>query len=172
MAHKIFLLLVLMVTLFVSRAHAQFEYGHAYFGVHSGPTGVGAIGDQVGFGQGIALGLDVEAGVGRVGLGGLVDYYSYRDDYGYTKKFVDFLIPIQYHIEVCNSRWDPFLGFFIGYLAEDYYGKFADLGVGSSPKVGLSGGARYFFNDNWAVQARLGAGFGYYLLALGIDYKL
>ncbi len=35
--------------------------------------------------------------------------------------------------------------------------------------IGGSAGIRYFFNDNWAAQARVG--FGFYLLAVGVDYK-
>lgn len=161
----------MMAVLFVSKANGQFQSGSIYLGAHTG---------LIGLGSAIPLGFDGEIGLGKVGcgiigIGGIVDYYSYHgyDDYfGYTDmRYVDFLLPVLYHFESDDEQSDPFLGFFLGYKAADYHGNFGNLS-NSSPTLGLIGGFRYFFNDNWAAEARLGGGFRFYLLALGIDYGI
>jgi hypothetical protein len=86
-------------------------------------------------------------------------------------RYVDFILPVLYHFESDDEQWDPFLGFFLGYEAQDYAGEFGGLGNGQ-PTLGLIGGARYFFSNDWAAEARIGYGFRFYLLSLGVDYRL
>jgi len=173
----------MMVALFASSASAQFENQKNYAGVHVGLSGVGSA---------LTLGLDYERGVtdigqvgpGIIGIGGIFDYYSYTDNpggYGGTWTYIDIGVTGMYHFVLENRKWDPFLGIYIGdeitswswgdqakaYYASIGYPLPSETSGGIS--VGGSAGIRYFFNDQWAAQARVG--FGFYILAVGVDYK-
>lgn len=164
----------LMVTVLASRANAQFENQKNYAGAHIGLSGVGSA---------LTLGLDYERGItnvgevgpGIIGIGGLFDYFSYGDNqtYGGTWTYMDFGVSGMYHFVLDNKNWDPFLGLVLGYEIASWKWNTAYSGAYSPTAGGFalggSAGVRYFFNDNWAAQARIG--FGFYILAVGVDYK-
>ncbi len=161
-------------------ASAQFEYGKNYAGAHVGLSGVGSA---------LTLGLDYERGVtqvgevgpGIIGVGGLFDYFSYGyNDYGLSDigswTYIDLGVSGMYHFVLQNRKWDPFVGLVLGYEVASWswkngygteYGWLSPTAGGFG--IGGSAGVRYFFNDNWMAQARVG--FGFYVLAVGVDYK-
>ncbi|HEY9167646.1 MAG TPA: hypothetical protein VIS48_15940 [Candidatus Kryptonia bacterium] len=168
------LLVGMMVAFFTSTASAQFEYGKNYAGVHVGLSGVGSA---------LTLGLDYERGItnpgevgpGIIGIGGLFDYYHYSEDFGgfgggWT--YIDFGVSGMYHFVLDNKKWDPFLGLVLGYEIASWSwsgisGLYSPTAGGFT--LGGSAGIRYFLSDNWALQARVG--FGFYIFAVGVDYK-
>ncbi len=171
------LILILSVVIgFTARpVTAQFNKGGNYFGPHLGLSGVGST---------LTLGLDYEHGItnpgevgpGIIGIGGLFDYYSFSEDYfadAGSWTYIDFGVSGMYHFVLDNEKWDPFIGLVLGYEVanwkwkNEYYGGYSPSAGGFT--LGGSAGIRYFFDNNWAIQAR--AGFGFYILAVGIDYK-
>jgi hypothetical protein len=166
---------VIFAVCMASTAKAQFENNLNYAGVHIGLSGIGSA---------LTLGADYERGItspgevgpGIIGIGGLFDYYSYNEDYfgyGGSWTYIDIGVSGMYHFVLNNRKWDPFLGLVLGYEVTSW--KWNNIYVGSyNPSaggftLGGSAGIRYFFNDNWAAQARIG--FGFYVLAIGVDYK-
>ena len=153
---------VLIVLCLASIADAQFKGGTNYFGIHSGLIG----GGMPFFGGAIPLGIDYEIGVGRTGLlgfGAMFDYYSSAARY----RYLNLAVTILYHAKPDNTSWDPSFGVVMVYEAPVYA-----YNNGPVLTAGLSGGLRYFFNDDLAVQAKLGGGPGFYLLSLGIGYGI
>ncbi len=168
-------LAAMMVAFFASKASAQFENQKNYGGVHIGLSGVGSA---------LTLGLDYERGItnvgevgpGIIGIGGLFDYYSYSDAGLYGKwTYIDFGVSGMYHFVLDNKKWDPFLGLVLGYevASWSWNSGYNNFGFPSPTAGGFtlggSAGVRYFLSDNWALQARVG--FGFYILAVGVDYK-
>jgi hypothetical protein len=176
MLHKLYatLLAAFVVASFASTASAQFENRMNYGGVHIGLSGVGSA---------LTLGLDYERGItnvgdvgpGIIGIGGLFDYYSYSENFvdAGSWTFIDFGVSGMYHFVLDSKQWDPFLGLVLGYEVATwkwnnaYYGNYSPSAGGFT--IGGSAGIRYFFSDNWAAQARIG--FGFYIFAVGVDYK-
>ncbi len=176
MLQKLFMgfLAAFVVASLASTANAQFENQKNYGGVHIGLSGVGSA---------LTLGLDYERGItnpgevgpGIIGIGGLFDYYHYSEDfagYGGGWTYIDFGVSGMYHFVLDNKKWDPFLGLVLGYEVATW--SWNGASYYSSPTaggftLGGSAGIRYFLNDNWALQARVG--FGFYILAVGVDYK-
>ena len=164
-----------VVVALASTASAQFENQRNYAGAHVGLSGVGST---------LTLGLDYERGItnpgevgpGIIGIGGVFDYFSYSEDYfaaAGSWTYIDFGVSGMYHLVLDNKKWDPFAGLVLGYEIatwkwnNSYYGSYSPSAGGFT--LGGSAGIRYFFNDNWAAQARVG--FGFYILAVGVDYK-
>jgi len=180
MQHKLTaaLLATLVLALFAGRADAQFENRADYLGANVGLSGVGSA---------FTLGLDYEHGItnigdvgpGIIGIGGLLDYFSYSYGYNYidfpysgTLTYFDIGVSGMYHFVLDNRKWDPFLGLVLGYESVSWSapgGAPYASPYSSGLLLGGSAGVRYFFNDHWAAQARLG--FGFYTLAVGVDYK-
>jgi len=159
---------------FAPKANAQFDNHLNYAGAHIGLSGVGSA---------LTLGLDYERGVtdigqagpGIIGIGGLFDYYHWSEDqfgYGGSWTYIDLGVSGMYHFVLDDRKWDPFLGLVLGYEIATW--SWSGVSYTSNPTaggftLGGSAGIRYFFNDNWAAQARVG--FGFYLFAVGVDYK-
>lgn len=172
MLHKIYttFLAAFVVASFASTASAQFENQKNYAGAHIGLSGVGSA---------LTLGLDYERGItdigqvgpGIIGLGGLFDYYSYSYFETVKVTYIDLGVSGMYHFVLDNKKLDPFVGLVLGYeitsWSNTFYG-YVEPSVGGFT-LGGSAGIRYFLNDNWALQARVG--FGFYILAVGVDYK-
>jgi len=168
------LLATFVVAFFAPKANAQFEYQKNYLGAHIGLSGVGST---------LTYGLDYEraitqpgeVGPGMIGLGGLFDYYHYSEDFGgfgggWT--YIDLGVSGMYHFVLDNKKWDPFLGLVLGYEIASW--SWTGVSGYTSPTaggftLGGSAGVRYFLSDQWALQARVG--FGFYLFAVGVDYK-
>ncbi len=172
---KTLLAVLFIIGLTTQNASAQFINGQNYAGAHVGLSGVGSS---------LTLGLDYEraitnpgeVGPGIIGIGGMFDYFSYSEKYfadAGSWTYINFGISGMYHFVFDNKKLDPFLGFVIGYEVASwkwnnaYYGNYSPSAGGFT--IGGSAGIRYFFNDNWAAQARVG--FGFYILAVGVDYK-
>lgn len=171
---------VIAIMLITTTAKAQFENGSNYLGAHVGLSGVGSA---------LTLGLDYERGItnagevgpGIIGIGGIFDYFSYgTNDFGYSDvgnwTYVDFGVTGMYHFVLGNKKWDPFVGLVLGYevASWSWKGNYSYLNTYYTPSaggfiLGGSAGIRYFLNNNWALQARVG--FGFYILAVGVDYK-
>ncbi len=169
-------LFAILASLLCTQAtYAQFVNGGNYAGAHVGLSGVGST---------LTLGLDYERGItnpgevgpGIIGIGGIFDYFSYSEDFYATTgswTYIDFGVTGMYHFVLDNKKWDPFLGLVLGYEVaswkwnNSYYGSYSPSAGGFT--LGASAGIRYFFDDNWAAQARVG--FGFYILAIGVDYK-
>jgi outer membrane protein W len=176
MLHKIYatFLAAFVVASFASTASAQFENQKNYAGVHIGLSGVGSA---------LTLGLDYERGVtdigqvgpGIIGIGGLFDYYHWSEnDFGFggSWTYIDLGVSGMYHFVLDNKKLDPFLGLVLGYEIATW--SWSGVSGISSPTaggftLGGSAGIRYFLSDNWALQARVG--FGFYIFAVGVDYK-
>ena len=165
-------IMALLVVMFLaSTANAQFENQRNYAGVHIGLSGVGSA---------LTLGADYERGItnpgevgpGIIGIGGLFDYYSYSYFQTVKLTYIDLGVSGMYHFVLDNKKWDPFLGLVLGYeIATWSWSGGSGL---SSPTaggftLGGSAGIRYFLSDSWALQARVG--FGFYIFAVGVDYK-
>ncbi len=164
-----------VVAFFAPKANAQFENQKNYAGAHIGLSGVGSA---------LTLGLDYERGItspgevgpGIIGIGGLFDYFSYGDAaLAGNWTYIDFGVSGMYHFVLDNKKWDPFLGLVLGYEVASWTWNsgYSGLGLGSPTAGGFtlggSAGVRYFLSDQWALQARVG--FGFYILAVGVDYK-
>lgn len=152
-----------------STGNAQYQKGKNFLGPHVGLSGIGST---------FTIGGDYEYGVTEnVGVGGLVDYWSYSfGDFGFTDwKYTYITIGAtgSYHFLIPGeSKWDPFAGLALGYYivsvsTPNYTGP-ATYDA-SRLFIGIQGGVRYFFTPNIAAQAR--AGFGAYILAVGVDFK-
>ncbi len=176
----LFVIIITALGLITSTANAQFVKGGNYIGAHIGLSGVGSA---------ITLGLDYEraitdpgeVGPGIIGIGGVFDYFTYgSNEFGYsdvgTWTYIDFGVSGMYHFVLDNKKLDPFVGLILGYevASWSWKGDYSYLNKYYSPSAGgftLGGsvGIRYFINDNLALQAR--AGFGFYLVAVGVDFK-
>jgi hypothetical protein len=167
-----------LVSFTAFNANAQFNNGNNCLGAHVGLSGVGSA---------LTLGLDYEravtepgkAGPGIIGIGGLFDYYHWSEDffgYGGSWTYIDLGVSGMYHFIIPgNRKIDPFVGLVLGYEIATWSWSSSMSGYGfSNPTaggftLGGSAGIRYFLSDQWALQARVG--FGFYLFAVGIDYK-
>ncbi len=157
------------------KAHAQFANGGNYFGPHIGLSGVGSA---------ISFGLDYEHGVtpvgqvgpGMIGIGGVFDYFSFGDAGLYGKwTYIDLGVTGMYHFVLNDRKWDPFVGLVLGYEIVSWswnsgYGGYDFVSPTAGGMVfGGSAGIRYFFNNNWSAQARVG--FGISILNVGVNYS-
>lgn len=128
-----------------------------------GPTiGIGGID-----GASLAIGGRYEKGVkqlpnlgnGVLGIGAIVNFYQYSTaNFGGASsdfRFVQLGGTANYHFHMDDPKWDPFLGFGLGYVAANVSG----LGTANSGlfTVGYAG-VRYFYTPNMAIQADLGVG--------------
>lgn len=158
-----------------STAHAQFVNGKSYLGPH---IGLGYVGSGLTFGADYETPITKpgEVGPGMIGIGGELDYTSWGsgdNSFGYTWTFFDIGVSGNYHFMLDNKKIDPFVGLILGYRAASF--KWNDGTSTTSALTGYGGlnlggsaGVRYFLSPNLALQARLG--FGFYLLAVGVDF--
>lgn len=168
-----------MVALLVPQAKAQFLNQKNYGGVH---LGIGASGGAFDLGLDYERGITKvgEAGPGIIGIGGILDYYSYSYGYTYgpgvvpesgTLTYLDLGVTGMYHFVLNNKKIDPFVGLVLGYESVTWSAPgVAPLSApySSGLILGGSAGLRYFFTPQWAAQARIG--FGFYTFAVGADY--
>ena len=152
-----------------SLGNAQFEKGKNYLGPHLGISGIGST---------FTIGGDYERGVTEnVGVGALVDYWSYDFSYlavssGYSYKYITIGGTGSYHFMLDDKKWDPFVGLALGYYIVSIKTPAGGVSTGLDASrlfLGGQGGVRYFFSPNLAGQARVG--FGAYILAVGVDFK-
>jgi hypothetical protein len=170
----------LLLTCFLSsNSFSQWQAEKSYFGPTIGLS----------FGNSVPeFGLNYEYGytlkdVGVIGIGGIMRYWSYSDDWAWGKwSNTNILIAAQgnYHIKLDNKKIDPFAGLIIGYDIvssswEDnsgWSGYYHESATGSTFIASFQVGCRYFLKDNLALVARFGVGnSSYSALNLGVDWK-
>lgn len=169
------------VVFFPATAQAQIETDHTYLGPH---IGLGA------YGNGLTVGGDCEyiltkpgeAGPGRIGLGGTVDYWSWSsgsgDNYYWTYSWVPMGVYGAYHFVLANRKWDLFGGLGIGYIiVHSSWHRQSGGGIetdypaySSSAYWSAVAGLRYFFSPGFALHARLGLGAA--VLSAGVNIRL
>ena len=161
----IVLMIMMMIGCLTTTATAQFEIGKNYLGPR---VGIGA------YGSGLAFGAAYEYGVTpEIGVGGLLDYYSYDWGYGISYTFIDFGIQGNYHFGKLlkwDNKLDPYAGLVLGYESVHVNG----LGVYSAAyssglQLGGQAGLRYFLSPHVALFGQVG--FGYTYLKVGVDFK-
>lgn len=114
-----------------------------------------------------------DLGGGILGIQGGVQYYS--TDFGFAGGSNWTYLPItvlgNYHFNVSNKKFDPFVGAGLGYLYTSYDCGFGACG-GSAGGIYFVGraGLRYFMSDTRAVYVDAGAGAG--SLNVGLMFKL
>ncbi|RNI30973.1 outer membrane protein [Rufibacter latericius] len=119
-------------------------------------------------------GLNVAAGPGTIGVGGVFSYSHYKwgeGDYKWTVMY--FAAKGAYHIDLAkNEKLDTYAGLTLGYARtkvnwDDYY--YGDASEGEV-KVGVLAGARYFFTDNVGANLELETGPMSHI-TIGLSYK-
>lgn len=155
------------------KTNAQYEINKH----HVGPSlGLYFHGSSVILGGNYEYGMELKD-IGKIGIGGIMRYYSY--DSGYWD-YSDFLIGAQgnYHFILDNEKLDPWAGLLIAFDigSVDYDGpggmSYSEPSYGGF-WVGLHAGMRYWFQPNMAVTGRFGFGsYSYSSFDVGIDFKL
>lgn len=167
----IFLLVAFILVLFTSQASAQFEQGKNYIGAH---VGISSIGSVFSFGADYEYGYaDVgQYGPGRVGIGGIIDYWNWSDGF-WSFTWIPIGVLAYYHLNLPDKKLDLFGGLGVGYeIVTASWNGFGLSGTAdyASSVTGIAQiGARYFFTPNLAAETRLG--FGASVWSVGIDYK-
>ncbi len=180
--HHGIVVLLLSFFLLSGKTSAQFETGRNYAGPSLGLSFLGSafqLGANYEYGMPLKdIGIDAP---GKLGVGGLLRYWSYSTSYFYGKwSYTDILLGAQgnYHFDLKNSKFDPWIGMV---LAFDF-GKVSWDGPEKKPYwtepahggfwLGLHAGSRYWISPNLAVSARIGFGtLSYGALDLGVDFK-
>ena len=173
--------LVFIVMLIVtSISFAQFEESKSYIGPSLGLSFLGSVpqfGANYEYGMSLKqIGLD---GPGKIGVGGIIRYWSYSEDFSLGKwSYTNFLIGAQgnYHFQI-NDNMDPWLGLVLAYNGGSVSWDGPESKYLSEPTNGglwLAGhcGMRYWFSSSLAVTARIGFGtLSYGALDVGLDFK-
>ena len=160
------LMAVVFAMLFSSSAvSAQWETGKWFAGPHIGLSGVGSA---------ISFGGAVEKGYNKnIGIGALVDYWSYGD-FGADVTYFSLAALGSYHFPLTDTKLDPFLGLGLGYYVVSWDDNGICDGAGidcDANRLFFAGqaGIRYFFKPTLAGVARVGTGAGY--LSAGVEWK-
>lgn len=173
---KQLLSVLLLALLFTGFINAQFTPNKNYLGPS---IGLSFLGSTPQFGANYEYSMDVQ-NFGRVGIGGILRYWSYSEDYfagGW--KYTDILIGAQgnYHFKLDTDKFDPWIGLTLAYdagsvswdgpsgynYASPTYGGFF---------IGANAGARYWVSPTVGLSARVGFGsLSYGGLDLGVDFK-
>jgi hypothetical protein len=176
---KWLIVLVLFSTITL-KTNAQFEAGASYAGPSLGLSFLGStfqLGLNYEYGMNLKqIGLD---GPGKIGIGGILRYWSYSSGSDYSKwKYTDILIGAQgnYHFPT-GSKLDPWIGLVLAYDA----GSVSWDGSGSKVSeptygglwLGAHAGIRYWISPTLAATARVGFGtLSYGALDIGVDFKI
>ena len=172
------LLISAIVLLFVTTmSYAQLTPGKHYLGPS---IGLGFINSSPTFGVNYEYALDK-----NFGLGGIVRYQSYSEDFNYgfgysgswnyTYMFLG--AQVNYHFEdlIKDTKWDPFIGLVLGYNSSSVSSKgtIGDHSVSANSGLFFSGHAtmRYWLNPDLGIQARLGFGNVETSIEIGVDFR-
>ncbi|MEO7189697.1 MAG: hypothetical protein ABI051_01425 [Vicinamibacterales bacterium] len=144
-----------------------------------GPViGLGGIGDA-----GVSIGARFEHGFkqlpdlgnGILGIEASFDHYSY--DYvggGNGFSFTPIGVTVNYHFQLDNKKWDPFVGLGLGdyFVTKPDVCKAAGVSCSFNSGVYVIGrlGVRYFYRPNMAFYGDVGAGAG--ALHVGVMFNL
>jgi hypothetical protein len=131
---------------------------------------------------GVPLQISAEFAVNDViSVGPYLGYTSYNYNWGGSAKwrytFLDIGVRGSYHFselfEIRNEQVDVYGGAFLGYLISSFSGDtFTGYNdpYGSTLRLGIHAGIRYFFNEKVAGYGELG--YGMAPLSLGVTFKL
>lgn len=130
---------------------------------------------------GVPLQVSVEFAVNDViSVGPYLGYTSYNYNWGggnrWRYTFLDIGVRGSYHFselfEIRNEQVDVYGGAFLGYLISSFSGDTFgyDDPYGSTLRLGIHAGVRYFFNEKIAGYGELG--YGMAPLSLGLTFKL
>lgn len=154
-------------------AQDGFTVGYSDVGGIIGLGGIGGADFAIGgrFEKGIKQLPDLGNGV--LGVQAAVDYYNADYDFLVDDSFtyIPISVTANYHFNLKNKKFDPFLGLGLGYLYARYdCGQFC--GSASTGGVYLVGrlGMRYFMTPKTAFYADVGAGAA--SLDVGVTFKL
>jgi hypothetical protein len=135
-----------------------FKVGQTDVGPTLGLGGLGAASFAIGgrFERGIRTLPDLGDGV--LGIGFSADWYNYNEAYvgsDYDFTYIPIAATANYHFNVTNKKFDPFLGLGLGYLIVDtpYTGSY-DSGIYVVGRAGM----RYFMTPKMALYGDVGAG--------------
>ncbi len=177
-------ILFFIVTCFLTTSSfAQFEVGKH----HAGPSlSIGFGGWGLGFGADYEYGMSLkDIGVdapGTLGVGGILRYYNWSEDFGgfggYEWSYTDIIIGAQgnYHFKLDNSKLDPWVGLVLGFdIASSSWDGPSGFGDTSDSSGGLffngNAGVRYWFSPNMAARATFGFGNLVSSIIVGVDFK-
>jgi hypothetical protein len=160
------------IMLVAGAAHAQ-EFRPGYDDI--GPTlGLGSVGSAS-----AAFGVRFEHGIkrlpslgnGTLGFEVSADFYSWRGN-GYRWRYTPLGATANYHFNLENTHFDPFIGLGLGYeiIGCDYPGIGINACRNSYLYVIGRAGARYFFTPSTALYGDVGAGGA--TLNLGVTFRL
>lgn len=141
----------------------------------------------INLGQGPGLWGSYEAGItdnisvgGELGIGFSTGSAAYLyTSYNYFQTNFRFSGFANYHFAQLvgiPDEWDLYGGLDIGYSvwtrstnapSDDFYGW-----KNNSFMIGVHGGGRWFWNEQWGVLAEIGGGYGYFLFKGGLTLKL
>ncbi len=119
-------------------------------------------------------GLNVAAGPGTIGVGGVFSYSHYKwgeGDYKWTVMYI--AAKGAYHVDLAkNEKLDTYAGLTLGYARtkvnwDSYYAGDASEG---EVKLGVLAGARYFFTPNVGAHLELESGPMSHI-TIGLNYK-
>lgn len=171
---------IMILFILSAPAQAQFETDRSYIGAH---IGLGSYESSISFGGDFEYAMTApgEAGPGRIGIGGTVDYWSWSGNDGNNYYWSYSWVPIglygAYHFVIPNKRWDLFAGLGLGYIIVNASWHRPDGGtIETTPTYGShiywSGvaGVRYFFSPSLALHSRLG--WGASVLSVGLNLTL
>ena len=173
MSQKFFGKMIVLGCVALSAQSAAAQGFHAGY-TDIGPTiGIGGIN-----GASLAIGGRFEHGFkqlpdlgnGTLGIMISADYYSYDAFGGYSLKYIPIGATVNYHFNLDEKKFDPFLGVGLGYYVHSCSGCPGNFGYASSIYFIGRAGARYFFNPKFAAYADVGAGAA--TLNVGLMFKL
>jgi hypothetical protein len=172
--------LILLTCFINNNSFSQWQAEKSYFGPSIGLS----------FGNSVPeFGLNYEYGytlkdIGVIGVGGLLRYWSYSDDWAWGKyTYTNILIGAQanYHFKLDDKKFDPYAGIMIGYDIvsnswEDkngWYDSYTKSSASGSELIAdIQVGIRYFIKDNLAIVGRFGVGnASFSSLNIGVDWK-
>ncbi len=167
-----------IVLMTVALVATTFAFGQRTF---EGEKQVNAGLGLVSSGWGVPIYASLDYGVmPEITVGGLVSYSSKNYTNGnYSNKgtWISIGAKADYHfntlLEIPNE-WDFYGGAIIAYNSFSYSKNWTVMyneGEDSSLSLGLQVGGRYYFNENWAVNAELGGGTFVSGLKIGVTYK-
>ncbi len=167
-----------IVLIAVALVATTFAFGQRTFeGEKQINGGLGLV--SAGWGVPIYAGFDYGV-TPEITVGGIVSYSSktYNYDKGYTNKgtWISIGAKGDYHFNTLlemPDEWDFYGGATLAYNSFFYSDNWEGNHSGESANLslGLQVGGRYYFNENWAVNAELGGGTFASGVKIGVTYK-
>ena len=167
---------VVCLTSSLASAQDGFKNGTADIG---GVVSVGGLaGAGTGFGGRFEMGIKDLPGLGDgvLGVGVAVDRYSWSETYltsTYGGSYLPISVTANYHFHLDNRKVDPFLGLGLGDLIVNTTCNISGFNCGGGASSGIyfvgHAGIRYYLQDNLALFADAGSGYGN--LHVGVVFK-